>query len=330
LPRTYRRTLATARRQGGYEVLHVNQGHCYLAARQAFDERWPGVFIFRSHGLDDRMGAVLSRWRRELGSPARPWPKALPGRVLDWLLDRHIALACRYISGAIVSSSLDRDFLISHHGMPSVRVACLPQAASPRFLGAPPCPLTPDRAKHLLFIGSEFWKGTHAVAAGLTQLLSEDPELLATWVCPERSRAAMMEILGPAVRPRVAFPGWMSQESLMGLYDSHGVLLCPSLFEGFCKAFLEGMARGMCVIGTPTGGMCDIVRDGGNGFVVPFNDPQAIVAATRRVLRNPALAASIATCARRTASEYSWLRTASETAAFYQQLQELPPRWAEA
>lgn len=328
LPRSYRRVLAAARMRSTYDVLHANQGHCFLAAQHAYRERWPGVFVLRSHGLDDRANAVLSLWRHELGMQGRPWHTALPGRILDRLLDRHLALACRYVSGVIVSSSLDRDFLVSHHGLPPARVACIPQAASPHFLGPLPRPLTAERATRVLFIGSDFWKGTHAVAAGLTHLLDGDPTLQATWVCPERSRPGIVAMLDPAVLPRIAFPGWMSQESLMGLYDSHGILLCPSLFEGFCKAFLEGMARGMCVIGTPTGGMCDIIRDGGNGFLVPFNDSGAIASAVRRVLRSPALAADLAAGARRTASEYSWLRTASETAAFYQRLQGMPPRWA--
>lgn len=330
LPRAYLRVLTAAHGEDRHDVLHVNQGHCFLAARRAFREHWPETFVFRSHGLDDRANAVLSFWAQRLGLPRRSWFKAIPGRLLERALDRHIDLACRYVSGVIVSSGLDAQFLIEHHGMAPARVACIPQAPAPRFVEQMPMPLTDARLRRVLFVGAEYWKGTHAVAAALAQLLAEDATLAATWVCAEESRPRVAALLPPAVLRRVTFPGWMPQDSVLGLYDRHGILLCPSLFEGFCKVFLEGMARAMCVIATPTGGMRDIIRDGDNGLIVPFHDPAALAAAVRRLLCSVPLAARMADSARRTAVEYSWSRTATETAAFYERLRGLPPRWAEA
>jgi len=328
LPRNYRRAVTAARRGSAYDVLHVNQGHCYLTARQAYRERWPEVFVLRSHGLDDHMGVVLRPWQRCLGLPRRSCPRTLLSRLLERALDRHIDQACRYVSGVIVSSGLDRDYLIDRHGMPPARVACIPQAPAAPFVSRPARPFSGERLHRLLFVGSDYWKGTHAAAGALNRLLSEDPTLTATWICPEASRVGAQALIDPSVLPRVAFPGWMAQEAVVDLFDEHGILLCPSLFEGFCKVFLEAMARGMCVVATPTGGMKDIIRDGENGLIVPFHDPDAIASAVRRLIGDPVFASGVAEAGLKTSAEFSWSRTASETAAFYEHLRSLGPRWA--
>jgi len=310
-------------------VLHLNQGHCHLAARRHYKEKREAVFIMRSHGLDDHMNKVLTAWRAKLGLQNRALIKRAPGSLLDRLLNRHITLACRYIDGAIVSSSLDRDFLIEHHNVPRARVACIHQAPADVFLSTPPNPMSDVRSRKVLFIGNAYWKGVHAAAEAMNGLLLERPDLEFTWVCHAPARPQAAALLTPHARARTVFPDWMPQDRLVGLFDSHGIFLCPSLFEGFCKVFLEAMSRGLCVIATPTGGMKDIIEDGKNGVLVDFNCPTGIATCIDQVTHNVELASALsqeaATCARR----YTWDRTARETEEFYQRLREMPRRWAE-
>ena len=129
-----------------------------------------------------------------------------------------------------------------------------------------------------------------------------------------------MATLPPAVRLRAQAIPWMPQEELVRVYDEHGIFLFPSLFEGFGKVFLEAMARGLCVVGTPTGGMLDLIRPGENGALVPFHSPAAIVAAVRHWWANPAAAVRISAAAVATATAYSWDRVAAETELFYTQV----------
>ena len=76
----------------------------------------------------------------------------------------------------------------------------------------------------------------------------------------------------------------------MQVYDEHGVFLFPSFFEGFGKAFLEAMSRGLVVVASNNGGMRDVIKDGQSGFLVKTGDWRqmadlAIQAANPELLR---------------------------------------------
>ena len=329
LPRAYRRAIRRKWQQGSYDVVHVNQGHSYLAAEDHRRSRRPGVFVCRSHGLDDHMEIVLRGWRRQLGIRNRSVMKAIPGRLIDQLLFRHDRLAARYSSGYIVSSSLDREFLIGEHGMQPDRVACIPQAPAEVFVETPAPPLSPDRLRHLLHVGSfAYWKGPHTVAEVANQILPSHPDARLTWVCASRDHDRAAQLLSPDARPRTRFVGHLSQQELLDVYDRHGIFLCPSLFEGFCKVFLEAMARGLCVIGTRVGGMRDIIETGRNGLLVETGDARAVVEHIEHLWAHAEMASTISAEAAREARQYSWDRVARETAAFYESL--LGMRRAEA
>ena len=74
------------------------------------------------------------------------------------------------------------------------------------------------------------------------------------------------------------------------LYSLADVVVLPSLAESFGFALLEAMSLGKVVVAAATGGMCEIVRDGETGFLVPQADSAALAQATARVLGDPALA----------------------------------------
>lgn len=324
LPYGYRQVIAERCRHQNYDVIHANQGHCYLAAKAHHQAGRKGVFVCRSHGLDDHMALVLEPWREKLGIRARaPW-KAGIGVLLDTLLHRHDRLAYQYASGVIVSSSLDADYLKSVRGVPPQRIACIPQAPSPTFLHGLPLQMDSTRLKRILHVGGfAYWKGVHAIAAAINQLFSVEPNLQMTWICRAEEHGQVLNLLDIPVRERIHLLSWVSQEELLQLYDTHGIMLCPSLFEGFGKVFLEAMARGVCVIGTPTGGMRDILRHGVNGYLVGFNDPEGIARIVQEIQNHPENANSVSIAAAKDAALYSWERVAEETAGFYNRLYSL-------
>jgi glycosyltransferase involved in cell wall biosynthesis len=107
---------------------------------------------------------------------------------------------------------------------------------------------------------------------------------------------------------------------LMDIYDAHGVFLFPSFFEGFGKAFLEAMTRGLLVVASAEGGACDLIVSGKNGFVVPVGDAAAMAAACLAIQRGGVDARQVSGNARQTGLQHTWRRVAQETAAFYQAL----------
>ena len=67
-------------------------------------------------------------------------------------------------------------------------------------------------------------------------------------------------------------------------YGEMAVYAHPSWWEGLPGAVLEAMAHGLAVVGTPAGGMAEIVEDGLTGYLVPIGDVAALGAALTELL----------------------------------------------
>lgn len=67
------------------------------------------------------------------------------------------------------------------------------------------------------------------------------------------------------------------------------VYCLPSLWEGLSIALLEAMAMSKAIIATPTDGTKELIQDGVNGLIVPFNDVQAIASAISRLYNDKSL-----------------------------------------
>jgi len=325
LPKGYRDTIGQKCKNKTYDVIHVNQGHSYIAALDHVKLNRPGVFICRSHGLEDHMELVLKAWRRKLGIRNRSLLKSIPGKAIDILLLRHQKLAAKYVQGYIVSSSMDQQFLIDKHGFPSERVTCIPQAPPDLYTKLPALKMSPERLKKILHIGNfQYWKGPHAVVATINKRSSDQQSMELTWISQKADHLSIYKLLTPDARKRTCFIDWIPQDELISIYDQNGIFLYPPLFDGFGKVFLEAMSRGLCVIGTQTGGMRDIIKDGRNGYLVDSAGTVEIVEIIRSLWKNHDIAITISESAINTAILYSWNRVAKETAAFYQHILELP------
>lgn len=327
LPFTYKNVIYKKCLNKTYDVIHANQGHCYLAAKEHRESKRPGVFVCRSHGLDDHLEKVLKPWREKLGIRNRSFLKALPGRLIDRLLDRHIKLATRFADGFIVSSSIDKKFLMDYHGLPDAKVACIHQAPSEIFKQTQTCEFTPARLKNLLYIANfNYAKSPRTVASVVNGLFESGSEFNFTWVCRKEDHETAARMLSTKALNATRFVGWTTQEELMEIYNNNGVFLYPPLFDGFGKVFLEAMDRGLCVISTKTGGMGDIIDDGRNGFLVEFDDSRGITDKILYLWGNYPDAKDISQAAVKTAARYTWDRVAEETASFYENLLKMKSR----
>lgn len=324
LPRAYREIIARYSANRAYDVVHVNQGHCYLAARDHAERGRHGVFVCRSHGLDDHMERELAPWRERLGLGHRSLLKAAASGMLNRLLKRHDRLAYRYSSGVLVSSSLDRRYLVDDMKVPADRVAAVAQAPAAVFTATPAPVMNLVRLRKILHVGGfAYWKGVHALAEALNHMTLACVDFQMTWVCRAEEQEQVAALLDPLTRQRIVMRSWVGQAELVDIFDQHGIFICPSLFEGFGKVFIEAMARGLCVIGTPAGGMNDIINPDVNGCLVGFNDARGIADKARQLMEQPALAGRMSRQAAADAREYSWDRVARETENFYERLQAL-------
>jgi len=322
-PRAYWQAISSQVAGQHYDVIHVNQSAAWLAAKYCHKHKLPGVFIARSHGFELRATETLNHWARKLKIPLRKFPGSVVGQLVDAGVARSCRLVAEHADGHIVSCNEDRDCLIDHFGVSADKIACIAQAA-PDSYRSETQPMTGERMNRLLVVGSvKLWKGIHALTDAWNQLASANPELQLTWVCAPNEWPDASAMFAPEAKARTRFVENGTQAALMEIYDSHGIFLFPSLFEGFGKAPLEAMARGLCVVASDTGGMRDVMKSGVDGILFEAGNAARLGSVVLELCSDYDKTKKMAESARATAMQYSWNRVAHETVAFYEKLIDL-------
>ena len=113
----------------------------------------------------------------------------------------------------------------------------------------------------------------------------------------------------------VRFVGFVPPEDLPLWHNAADAFVYPSLYEGFGLPLLEAMACGTPVVTSDTPALREVV--GNAGLIVGPRDVPALAQALLQLAREPELREELAARGLRRASEFSWRRTAAETAAVY-------------
>ncbi len=102
---------------------------------------------------------------------------------------------------------------------------------------------------------------------------------------PERSR---LERLAKRldVEQNIIFLGQMAQNDLPLYFAVSDMFVRPSRSEGLGNSFLEAMAAGVPVIGTPVGGIVDFLKDGETGFVAEPESPESVAVKMHEILND--------------------------------------------
>jgi glycosyltransferase involved in cell wall biosynthesis len=109
------------------------------------------------------------------------------------------------------------------------------------------------------------------------------------------------------LKSRVVFLGQRDHAELPALIQSADIFIRPSLSEGLGNSFLEAMAAGLPIIGTPVGGIPDFLVDGETGVFCEPQNPESIATATRRIQEESGLRDKlIRQGASLVAEQYNW------------------------
>jgi glycosyltransferase involved in cell wall biosynthesis len=102
----------------------------------------------------------------------------------------------------------------------------------------------------------------------------------------------------------VSFAGYQSDEALYyRLFDVF--VLSTRSAEPFATSVVQAMMAGKPVVATDTGGTPELVVDGVTGLLVPPASPDRLAEALERLVRDPALAGSVAAAGRAAVMEHN-------------------------
>jgi glycosyltransferase involved in cell wall biosynthesis len=113
----------------------------------------------------------------------------------------------------------------------------------------------------------------------------------------------------------VLFPGYVTDEELIALYQMAVCLVFPSLYEGFGLPVVEAMMAGCPVITSTTSSLPEVA--GNAGLLVDPLNTEEMATAMRRVLQEEDLRTRMVQDGRLWATRFSWEETARMTRAEY-------------
>jgi len=169
--------------------------------------------------------------------------------------------------------------------------------------------LIPKKGVHILIEACEILKkkGYHLPCL----IVGNGPELA-------RLQADVREA---GLESTVTFLGAKNYDDYLSLLKPHRILVQPSIIaetgdhDGVPSVILDGMAKGLIVIGTKIGGIPEAIQDNKNGFLVPANDPEALADCIEKVLTAREIHHRISHAARLTILEHYDVRNLSKQMA---------------
>lgn len=254
-------------------------------------------------------------WSHKLEVPT-DYLKKLVFHPMNALMD---AATAQRVTRVIAISSIDCEYLKRVYRIPEEKLVHVPHGVdvthfSPRASEHPA--VDPDRFT-LLHVGRLVSrKHVDLAIEGLAMTKRGDVELLIAGSGRHRDRLEVRtQELG--VTDQVHFLGFIPEERLPSIYASSDAFMFLPRYEGFGLTFLEAMASGTPVIGTPVGGFPDMVTDGKDGQIVD-HDATDVAHAINKLANNPDLATEMGVRARGLAEGRTWDDVAVDTEAVYQ------------
>ena len=144
-------------------------------------------------------------------------------------------------------------------------------------------------------------KGTHTTVEALGRLAQQgitNIRLIVAGSGPsEYAEQLRQSVAHYHLEDRVTFLGWQPRENMPSIMTQSHVLVLPTeIQEPFARVVLEGMANGLTVISTLTGGTGEIVKHGETGLTFPAGDSAALAEQIKRLAAEPALRVKLAEC----------------------------------
>ena len=262
--------------------------------------------------------AVMSCRGSPVAHVLRPSRRRI-AKGLSSVFDRTAAAHC-------VSAASAREAIAL--GLDPDKVRVIRAAVDPRYFCPPSAHRHGADHLHVVSVGHLRWLKGHEYAVLTIAELARDGipvvlEIIGGDPHPEigevseRARIRYVsDYLG--IGDRVRLLGALRHEETRRHLQLADVLLHTSLTEGLPNAVVEGMACGLAVVATDTGGTSEALRHGVDGFLVPGRDPSAAARALATLWRDRELRMRMGRAGRaRVKAEFTPERQAEEWMRLY-------------
>ena len=187
-------------------------------------------------------------------------------------------------------------------------------AASERIAGARETVEAPPERLVLAFVGGDWGhKGLRTVI----EALAHAPE----WhlVVAGRGHVAPYQQLADSRGVGEAVHWLGVVRDMPVIYELADAFVLASGYETFSLVTFEAAASGLPIVATPVNGVCELIEDGRNGFLLA-PEARAIAERLRRLAADPALRERLGAAARRSVLAFSWEEMVIKHEALYERL----------
>lgn len=227
----------------------------------------------------------------------------------------------RHAERVIAVSASTRDDLVRLFGVPAEQVVVVPNGVDEAFRPLPADEVEAFRRERGLperFLLCVATLEPRKNIVRLLEALARLPEAPPLVVCGGKgwyydTIFAAIERLG--LTERVYLPGYVAQAELPLWYNAASWFVYPSLYEGFGLPPLQALACGTPTIVSRASSLPEVVGEA--ALLVEPLDVEAIAETLASALQDSDLSAHLRQAGPERAGQFSWARTARETAAVY-------------
>lgn len=266
-----------------------------------------------------RQARIFSRWCRETGIAVLhatdiyanifALPAAAAGGVRVRVANRRelnpdksvalIALQRASYSAAhrIVANSRAAADRLAHERVPARKITVIPNGIDLSTFTPKP---TGDRLRRIVTVANLRKEKAHEVLLeAFIHVLRCHPDA-ELWIVGGGARFDELTALATqlGIGSRTRFLG--HRDDVAALLAESDIFVLPSRSEASPSGIIEAMAAGLPVIATSVGGIVELVQDGGNGVLVPPDEPAKLARALIQLIDSPERAADLARAGRQT------------------------------
>lgn len=209
--------------------------------------------------------------------------------------------------------------LIGKHFADRYRI--IPNGVDCRFFadGEPVGDLS-DGKRNILFLGRlEKRKGLPFLLEAYAKVKHDMPDTRLVVVGGDGGLRSVCELYVERNRLEdVVFTGYVPDEAKPRYFKTADIYCAPNTGgESMGIVLLEALASGAPIVASRIEGFSEVLTDGGEGFLVPPRDSDALAAALKRLLSDQALRKRMGRTAVKTAKRYDWERVSAQIIDYY-------------